>query len=71
MGLRYTVTTIEPSVLLVVFFVQKRDSAFLLNLVGELDMWVNRIQVGMELFYELLMDEGVAIVDVPDHHLGG
>ena len=37
----------------------------LLNLVGELDEWVNRIQVGMELYYELLMDVGVAIVDVP------
>ena len=28
-------------------------------------MWVNQIQVGMELFYELLMDAGVTLVDVP------
>ena len=39
----------------------------MLNLIGELDMWVNQIQVGMELFldYEMLMDAGVALVDIP------
>ena len=48
-----------------VFRVQKRDSAFLLNIVGKLDVWVNRVQVCMEFVYELFMDVGVAIVDVP------
>ena len=65
-GLRYRVTTIEPSVCLVVFVSRKLEIApSCSTLVGELDVWVNRIQVGIGLFQELLMDAGVAIVDVP------
>ena len=45
------------------FRVQKSDSAFLFSFLGELDVWVNRIQVGVKLFYELFMDAGVAIID--------